>query len=60
MFKQKVQAHMNTSKAMCLMGLGVAANVDKAIGEDPTETLNKAIFDQGPMYKTFTAVISEF
>jgi hypothetical protein len=49
MFKQKVQAHMNTSKAMCLMGLGVAANVDKAIGEDPTETLNKAIFDQGPM-----------
>ncbi len=40
---------MNTSKAMCLMGLDITANVDAVIGEDPTETLNKAIFGQVTM-----------
>ena len=46
LFKRKVKAKMNASKAMCLMGFGITANVDDALGEDPKETLNRAIFAQ--------------
>jgi hypothetical protein len=46
MFKRKVQSRMNASKAMCLMGFDITANVDEVLGEDPTETLNRAIFGQ--------------
>ena len=46
MFKRRVQAKMNASKALCLMGFGVTATVDQAMGEDPKETLNRALFGQ--------------
>ena len=46
LFKRKVQANMNVSKAMNLMGFGIKANVDEVLGEDPTEALNKAVFAQ--------------
>ena len=46
LFKRKVKAKMNSSKAMCLMGFGITANVDDVLGEDPKETLNRAIFAQ--------------
>ena len=46
MFKRRVQAKMTASKALCLMGFGVTATVDQAMGEDPKETLNRALFGQ--------------
>ena len=46
LFKRKVQANMNVSKAMNLMGFGIKANVDEVLGEDPTEALNKAVCAQ--------------
>jgi hypothetical protein len=45
-FKNRVRANMNSSKALSLMGFGRGVNIDDVLGEDPTETLNKAIFGQ--------------
>jgi hypothetical protein len=37
---------MNAPKALCLLGLKVAASVETSLGSDPKKTLNEAIFGQ--------------
>ena len=44
--KRQVESRMNCPKALCLLGLRVAASVETSLGSDPKETLNKAIFGQ--------------
>ena len=44
--KGNIQTQMNAAKALCLLGLRVAASVETSLGSDPKETLNQAICRQ--------------
>ena len=57
--KRQVESQMNCPKALCLLGLRIAASVETSLGSDPKETLNKAIFGQmqAVMHKKMESMI---